>query len=127
MRGSCRVLVVDDDAGDRRMVERALSARGYPVQVAANGREALARIDAEGVPRLVVLDLLMPEMDGAEFLAALRDRGIRDAMRVVLVTAVASRHLLGLLGAEAALFKPVAVQDLIRAVDGLCPGDPGPP
>jgi CheY-like chemotaxis protein len=121
MCGSCRVLVVDDDASDRQVVERTLAARGYPVQAAANGREALARIDAEGAPHLVLLDLMMPEMDGAQFLSALRDRGVREAVRVVLVTGVASRHVRTLLGAEAVLFKPYTVQELIRAVDGQCP------
>jgi CheY-like chemotaxis protein len=121
MRDPCRVLVVEDDAGERQVVERTLSARGYTVLPAANGREALERIASDGTPHLVLLDLMMPEMDGAQFLAALRDRGVREAVRVVLVTGVASRHLKSLLGAEAVLFKPYTVQDLLRTVDDLCP------
>jgi CheY-like chemotaxis protein len=121
MREPCRVLVVDDDAGDRQVVERTLSARGYTVLPATNGREALDRIAAQGVPEVVLLDLMMPEMDGAQFLAALRERGVREAVRVVIVTGVASRHLKSLLGAEAVLFKPFTVQDLLRTVSDLCP------
>jgi CheY-like chemotaxis protein len=118
---SCRVLVVDDDAGDRQVAVRTLASRGYVVETAANGREALEHIESGGSPRVVLLDLMMPEMDGAQFLAALRERGLREAVRVVLLTGVASRQLRALLGVEGCLFKPYTVQDLLRAVDGHCP------
>jgi CheY-like chemotaxis protein len=119
---SCHVLVIDDDAGDRQLAERTLSARGYPVQVAANGIEALQRIEEGGAPHVVLLDLMMPLMDGAQFLTALRERGLRETIRVVLLTGVVSRHVRTLLGVEGCLFKPYSVQDLVRTVEEHCPG-----
>jgi CheY-like chemotaxis protein len=80
-----RVLVVDDDADLRRRLRGLLEKDGWAVDEAADGREALARL--AGRPSLVLLDLLMPEMDGFEFLAALREREDGRALPVVVLTA----------------------------------------
>ena len=80
------VLVVDDDADMRDMTARLLSKSGCEVQVAENGRVALDRL-ALYTPTLIVLDLMMPEVDGFDFLLALRRQPAWQAIPVVVVTA----------------------------------------
>ena len=81
------ILVVDDDATTRSMLRRLLERQGWKVVEAANGAEGLARVD-EARPSLVLLDLMMPQMGGFAFLAALNDRRLLDvALPVVVLTA----------------------------------------
>ena len=80
------VLVVEDDAPTRALLVRALSGAGWTVVEAANGRLALEAI-AESTPNLVLLDLMMPEMDGFEFLDVLRREESRRSIPVVVITA----------------------------------------
>jgi signal transduction histidine kinase/DNA-binding response OmpR family regulator len=82
----CSVLLVEDQADQRALMRRMLEQEGCAVTEAGNGRIALERI-AEGPPELIVLDLMMPEMDGFEFLEALRRREGGRAIPVVVVTA----------------------------------------
>jgi len=84
--GGGHVLVVDDDDLMRRGLSQALGKEGWKVSEAENGRVALARL-AEAVPDAVVLDLMMPEMDGFEFLEELRHRPEWRDIPVVVVTA----------------------------------------
>ena len=70
-RPSPAVLVVEDDESTRQAIRRALEREGWAVAEAENGRAGLARM-AEAVPALILLDLMMPEMDGFEFLDELR-------------------------------------------------------
>jgi CheY-like chemotaxis protein len=80
-----RVLVVDDDADLRRQLRELLEKDGWAVDEAADGREALDRLAAR--PSLVLLDLLMPNMDGFEFLAAFQQREESRSVPVVVLTA----------------------------------------
>jgi CheY-like chemotaxis protein len=80
------VLVVEDDAGVRAVLRRALEGEGWSVSEAEHGRAALARM-AQRVPNLVLLDLMMPEMNGFEFLEALRERAAWRGVPVVVITA----------------------------------------
>jgi CheY-like chemotaxis protein len=81
-----RVLVVEDDASVRELLQRNLEKDQWTVSLAENGRVALERV-AEARPSLILLDLMMPEMDGFEFMDALRQReGGRD-IPVVVITA----------------------------------------
>ncbi|MEO6800805.1 MAG: response regulator [Rhodanobacter sp.] len=81
------ILVVDDDATTRSMLRRMLERQGWRVVEAANGVEGLARVE-EARPSLVLLDLMMPQMSGFAFLAALNDRRLLDvALPVVVLTA----------------------------------------
>ncbi len=82
----CSVLLVEDQADQRALMRRMLEQEGCAVTEAGNGRDALERI-AESPPELIVLDLMMPEMDGFEFLEALRRREGGRAIPVVVVTA----------------------------------------
>ena len=69
----CRVLLVEDDEATREMMRALLTREGWMVTEAANGRVALERLAAAG-PDLILLDLMMPEMDGFEFAQRLRER-----------------------------------------------------
>jgi signal transduction histidine kinase/DNA-binding response OmpR family regulator len=80
------VLVVDDDAGLRALVRRMLEREGYVVVEADNGRTALERM-RDHAPGAILLDLMMPEMDGFEFLEVLRGDGANRAIPVIVITA----------------------------------------
>ncbi len=80
------VLVVDDDASTRLLLRRILETEGYAVIEAENGRAALERM-GERTPGAILLDLMMPEMDGFEFLSALHEREAWRQIPVVIVTA----------------------------------------
>jgi CheY-like chemotaxis protein len=80
------VLVVDDDADFRDLARRMLEREGYRVVQAENGRAALDRL-REAAPGVILLDLMMPEMDGFEFVAALRADPVSRSVPVVVITA----------------------------------------
>jgi CheY-like chemotaxis protein len=79
-------LVVEDDAATREMLWRVLEGEGWTVAEAENGRVALERV-AEEQPALILLDLMMPEMDGFEFVHELRKHGAWRSIPIVVVTA----------------------------------------
>ena len=81
----CEVLVVEDDEATREMLSRMLRKEGWGVSVAENGRAALQRV-VECQPALVLLDLLMPEMDGFEFIAELRKNPDWRSIPIVIIT-----------------------------------------
>jgi PAS domain S-box-containing protein len=85
--GSAPVLVVEDNGPTREALRRTLEREGWAVDDAANGRVALERVAARR-PALILLDLEMPEMDGFEFLAALRQEPAYHDIPVVVVTAM---------------------------------------
>jgi DNA-binding response OmpR family regulator len=84
--GPQSVLVVEDDAATREMLRRTLEKEGWQVVEAENGRVGLERLNA-GIPALILLDLMMPEMGGFEFMQALRERPDGRLVPVVVITA----------------------------------------
>ncbi|MEP6744111.1 MAG: response regulator, partial [Gemmatimonadota bacterium] len=80
------VLIVEDDAASRQVLRTALTKAGWRCLEAANGRIALEQLAAEA-PALVLLDLMMPEMDGFEFLEALHQREGARRIPVIVITA----------------------------------------
>jgi len=115
-----RLLVVDDDAMNRDLLRRRLVAQGYLITTASDGREALTRLRTEPFD-LVMLDLVMPEMDGNEVLQAMKaDPRLRD-LPVVLISGLDDMDSVARcieLGADDYLpkpFKPVLLQARIRA------------
>jgi len=86
--GARRVLVVDDDPQARAVLRRAMEGEGWEVIEAEHGRAALEYAEGKGpVPDLVLLDLMMPEMNGFEFLEAVRTRDPWGGVPVVVITA----------------------------------------
>ena len=80
------VLVIEDDASTREMLRRTLEKDGWQVAEAQNGKVGLEKL-AEVAPALILLDLMMPEMDGFEFMDALRRRKDRQRIPVIVITA----------------------------------------
>jgi CheY-like chemotaxis protein len=80
------VLVVDDDVEVRQLLRRMLEPEGYTIVEAENGRVALERL-RDGAPAVVLLDLMMPEMDGFEFVAEFRRHEAWREIPIVVVTA----------------------------------------
>ncbi len=113
------ILVVDDDAPIRRMLDRTLSAEGYSVESAADGGQALAAVE-RSTPDLIVLDVGLPGVDGLSVSKRLRAKGL--AVPVLLLTArdaVADR-VAGLdAGADDYLVKPFATEELLARVRAL--------
>lgn len=80
------ILVVEDHDDLRELMRRTLQQAGWTVEEAANGREALDRLEIS-VPKLIVLDLMMPEMDGFSFIEAMRQKPSWQSIPVIVITA----------------------------------------
>jgi two-component system response regulator MprA len=114
-----RILVVDDDRAVRESLERALRLEGYEVELAAGGREALARV-AQGSPDAIILDVMMPQVDGLEVCRRLR--GVADNTPVLMLTArdAVSDRVAGLdAGADDYVVKPFALEELFARLRAL--------
>jgi CheY-like chemotaxis protein len=112
-----RILVVEDDAGIRDSVEECLATEGHDIASVANGAEALEWLAREPAPDLVVLDLVMPVMNGAELIARLRADPRLAAVPVVLMTAAMSGSARALPQADTVLAKPFDLDALLAAVE----------
>jgi len=119
-----RILLVEDDPGIRQGIADFLAFEGYEVDVATNGEEALAYLRTSR-PRLVVLDLVMPVMNGPQLLARMRSEGL-DGIPVVIMTA-AMPAASALPPAEAYLSKPFDLDELLRLVKSHVGPPTGPP
>jgi chemosensory pili system protein ChpA (sensor histidine kinase/response regulator) len=115
------ILVVDDDTNIQATLRALLEDEGYEVVVARDGVDALARL--EGVqPALILLDLMMPRMDGYTFAAELQRRGLHPGIPIVVLTAGASaRQAAARLGAAGYAEKPFSINGLLDTVDRLAP------
>jgi len=112
------ILVADDDLDIARLVAFQLKYSGYEVTLAHDGAEALARA-RETAPDLILLDWMMPGMDGMQCLAALKGDPVTRGIPVVLMTARAQQSDVqaGMAaGAAAYLIKPFELDHLIRTV-----------
>lgn len=114
-----RILVVDDDADSLEIVRTYLESRGYHVDTAADGKEALAMLE-EARPDLVLLDVMMPGIDGWEVARTIKDHPEFSDTRVVMLTARSDftdkqRGLRA--GADDYIVKPMRLEDLGRKVE----------
>jgi DNA-binding response OmpR family regulator len=112
------VLVVEDDPDIREVLEEMLDAAGHRVLTASNGREALAVLDKESSPCLVLLDLMMPVMSGFSFLEELHRRPDRERVSVLLVSANAQvQQVARGNGVVGYVTKPFDLDDVLARVD----------
>ncbi len=118
------ILVVDDDADIRYALRQALELEGYEVALAANGREAWESLRSPPPPALILLDLMMPVMNGAEFLGLLRGDARLRTVPVILVTAFGSAAASVAAESQGCLAKPLDLDQLIRMASRYCPPRP---
>ncbi len=116
MEDSASIFVVDDDTDLRETLGELLLEEGYDARLCENGRVALDELRGGARPRLILLDLMMPEMNGWQFLEAqLEDERLRDIPVVVMT---ASRGFDGIpISATEILFKPIGLGELMSAIE----------
>jgi two-component system response regulator MprA len=114
-----RVLIVEDDASVRRMLERSLVAEGFEVRSAADGGAALAM--AEGsAPDLVVLDVAMPGLSGIDVCRRLRDKGLSGGVLMLTARDAVEDRVHGLdAGADDYVVKPFAIDEVVARLHAL--------
>jgi CheY-like chemotaxis protein len=123
---NCRsILVVEDDQDIRESLTEVLQVEGYDVEGAINGREALEKLRRKPKPCLILLDLMMDEMNGWEFLEAQRKEGGTIAtIPVVVITAAGESKIQTLEGrTQAVMKKPIDLEALLDWITRFC----GPP
>ena len=110
------ILLIEDDDGIRDSVAECLSSEGYSVASVANGIEGLEWLRRENHADLIVLDLVMPMMNGAQFLEVVRGDPVYRRVPVVLMTAAMPTPELPMPPANGYLEKPFELQDLLATV-----------
>ena len=116
-----RILIVDDNADIRRLIGTILATSNHNLAYAEDGERAIESIKKSS-PDLVVLDVMMPKMDGFMVLKQMRVAGLRDSTKVLMLTAKSNESdwVRGYkLGADSYLTKPFDPEELQRAVDEL--------
>ena len=123
------VLVVDDEPTLREIAAEALREAGYHVDTAANGIEALQLMYGRPSPHAIVLDLMMPRLDGSGFVELMRLNPRLASVPIVLLTAAyGAAQAAARIGARACVTKPFELDHLVDAVERVI-GEPslGPP
>jgi two-component system response regulator MprA len=116
-----RILVVDDERAVRESLQRALELEGYEIELAADGREALARLEnGDTQPDAVILDVLMPVIDGLEVCRRLRREGNRVPVLMLTARDEIENRVAGLdAGADDYVAKPFALEELVARIRAL--------
>ena len=123
--GKPTLLIVDDDPNIRELLSVNLAAVGYELEIAADGAEAMARI-RERRPDLIVLDIMMPELDGWELCKFIRDDPDLQTIKIVMLTAKGTEkdRMIGreIFKADEYMTKPFDVDDLKKVIERLLHG-----
>jgi len=118
---SPRILVVDDTPENIRLLDAVLSPRGYTVDAVSSGAQALEKFAAEPLPDLVLLDIVMPEIDGYEVCRRIRATSATELLPVVMITANSGEEKVRALeaGADDFVMKPFDHAELLARVRSL--------
>jgi len=119
-----KILVIDDSSTNVVLLNAVLLQYGYEVITAFSAKEAFRLLEKES-PDLILLDLLMPEISGFDFLGEIKKKKKLKNIPVVIVSAVGSKENVSLtqeLGAVSFINKPVNIEELLNTVSGLLRG-----
>jgi two-component system, OmpR family, response regulator MprA len=115
-----KILVVDDERAVRESLRRALELEGYEIELAADGREALDRLEADSQPDALILDVLMPGVDGLEVCRRLCRSGSRLPVLMLTARDAVENRVAGLdAGADDYVTKPFALEELLARIRAL--------
>jgi len=115
----CPVLIVEDDHDLREMMAQLLTLEGFRAATVANGREALEYLHTMARPEVILLDLMMPVMDGWEFRSRLKADPDLAGVPVIVLSALDQTRA-AMVDAEAYLKKPLDFDRLLELVRALC-------
>ena len=113
------ILLVEDDRIVSAMVQHLLERRGYDVQTAADGRAAAAMIDKIAAPRLVILDVMLPFIDGFQLISRIKSKPDWSDVRVIMLTSkTQERNVVRAIesGADDYIVKPFQPQELMARI-----------
>ena len=113
------IFIVEDDVDTREMLGRFLELEGFDVETAENGRQALERLEGAKRPCVILLDLMMPVMDGWQFRREQIQRAALANIPVIVVSA-AGRERIEQIDADAYLCKPVDLEELLARIGEYC-------
>jgi len=116
-----KILAVDDEVDSLKIVKRILEANGYEVVTAFDGEEALVKIKSEN-PDVVVLDIMLPKLNGEEVCKSIRSDPASSKLPVIMLTGKASdadRIVGRVIGADIYITKPFNLEELIGAIKEL--------
>src|ERR1700741_2911893 len=115
-----RILVVDDERAVRESLRRALELEGYEIELAGDGKEALYRLEASEEPDAMILDVLMPGVDGLEVCRRLRNSGSKLPVLMLTARTEVEDRVSGLdAGADDYVTKPFALEELLPRIRAL--------
>jgi len=115
-----KILVVDDERAVRESLRRALELEGYEIDLAADGQEALDRLESDAQPDALVLDVLMPGVDGLEVARTIRRAGNRVPILMLTARTQVEDRVEGLdAGADDYVTKPFALEELLARLRAL--------
>jgi len=117
-----KVLVVDDEKDVLLMLEKRLTAEGYSVITTTKSTNAMALAKSQH-PDIIILDIVMPGMDGGEVAAKLREHPLTRSIPVIFLTALLSKteeyHENRMIGSNITFAKPFDTEELLARIDGL--------
>ena len=115
-REQASILIIDDDPIVRESHETALKAKGYDVDLATNGKEAIAKSKAK-LYNLALVDLRLPDMDGIELLTTMRE-AVPKMVKIIITGYPSMQNAIEAVnrGADAYIVKPYSMEDLLRKV-----------
>ena len=115
-----KILVVDDERAVRESLRRALELEGYEIELAGDGSEALYRLESSGEPDAMILDVLMPGVDGLEVCRRIRGTGSKLPVLMLTARTEVEDRVAGLdAGADDYVTKPFALEELLARVRAL--------
>ncbi|HYO93256.1 MAG TPA: response regulator [Polyangiaceae bacterium] len=119
------ILLVEDEASVRADLTEILRDEGYSVAAVKNGQEALEWLRAQPAPRLILLDLMMPVMNGWDFRCEqLKDASLAAIPVILLSGTTDSEQHQATLSVAASVTKPIRIDRLLRAIEQLCAAKP---
>ena len=121
-KGKEKILVVDDQAQNVELIQELLESDGYEVSTAYDGEEAVKKAHKE-IPDLLLLDIMMPKMDGYQVCESLRNADDTKDIPIIFVTAKTEvkdwTHAIFTMGANSYITKPINAKKLIEKVQGV--------
>ena len=115
-----KILVVDDERAVRESLRRALELEGYEIELAGDGSEALYRLESSGEPDAMILDVLMPGVDGLEVCRRIRGSGSKLPVLMLTARTEVEDRVAGLdAGADDYVTKPFALEELLARIRAL--------